>query len=211
MSKSQKLRKTRKPRNIAPQFIILTEGEKTEVNYIKGYLKHKGHRDIDIIVNKGDKNSPHEMLEEMKKRKKSDKDQCWLVFDRDGHVKIPETFNEARAANIHIAFSSICFETWILLHYKYTSAPYISFDALSSAELKDLIPNYEKSLHNIFDIANQGGSGLEKAIRHAKQLINDQLTGNPNAPIHTLNPYTDVHVLLEHIDAFFANKQNLNA
>lgn len=39
----------------------------------------------------------------------------WIVFDKDMHVSIPQTIEEARSFTppIKIALSVICFEYWI--------------------------------------------------------------------------------------------------
>ena len=49
-------------------------------------------------------------------------DSLWAVFDKDQHPKAKEAFAEAKkdAENpVHIAFSSICFEYYLLLHFEY--------------------------------------------------------------------------------------------
>ena len=44
----------------------------------------------------------------------------WIVFDKDFHKRINEVFNIANQnkPKIKIAFSNICFEYWVLLHFK---------------------------------------------------------------------------------------------
>jgi hypothetical protein len=50
-------------------------------------------------------------------------DEAWAVFDLDGHPEHENAFNNAEQVihdkTIDIAFSSVSFETWILLHFEY--------------------------------------------------------------------------------------------
>lgn len=49
-------------------------------------------------------------------------DEVWAVFDKDGHPQHREAFelaeNEIEGKKVNIAFSSIAFEYWILLHFE---------------------------------------------------------------------------------------------
>lgn len=48
-------------------------------------------------------------------------DFLWAVFDKDQHPKAAEAFAlaENSAPQVHIAFSSLCFEYYLLLHFEY--------------------------------------------------------------------------------------------
>ena len=65
-------------------------------------------------------------------------------------------------------------------------------------------PNgYDKAMNNLFEeTAGADYSRLRKAIANAKRLDREIQTINAAKPIHELNPYTNVHELLEAIDAF---------
>ena len=50
-------------------------------------------------------------------------DEVWVFFDKDGHPKAKEAFEMARITEIdgkkiNIAFSSRCFEYYLLLHFE---------------------------------------------------------------------------------------------
>ena len=49
-------------------------------------------------------------------------DEAWAVFDKDRHPEIEEAFHMAEkpvdGKKVHIAFSSIAFETWVLFHFE---------------------------------------------------------------------------------------------
>src|SRR6476661_4571986 len=44
--------------------------------------------------------------------------EVWVVFDKDGYTKHEEAFLYAKTHGVKVAFSSIAFEHWILLHYE---------------------------------------------------------------------------------------------
>ena len=44
--------------------------------------------------------------------------EAWVVFDRDGHSKVEETFTYARENDIQIAFSARSLEEWFLCHFE---------------------------------------------------------------------------------------------
>lgn len=50
-------------------------------------------------------------------------DEVWVIFDKDGHPKTPEAFaaaeeNVIEGKKVNIAFSSRCFEYYLLLHFE---------------------------------------------------------------------------------------------
>lgn len=194
-------------RDVKPTFRIYTEGQETEINYVKGYiddyLKVKGYYGYSIFARKPKNHSPYGLLSTAKDELVSG-DTVWLVFDRDGHDKIPETFQEAKDVGINIAFSSICFETWILMHYnKYTTKQYASYEDLKSDKLQEYIPDYEKAVDSLFSIvAEEDGKGLRRAKANAEKLCLEMIKNYPGRQIYELNPYTNVHELLNSIDEF---------
>lgn len=42
----------------------------------------------------------------------------WAVFDRDGHSSLQTAFEKAKEWGVNIAFSSLAFEQWVLLHFE---------------------------------------------------------------------------------------------
>jgi len=45
-------------------------------------------------------------------------DEGWIIIDKDGHLGLEETFSEAIRTDVRIAFSSVSFEHWLLLHFE---------------------------------------------------------------------------------------------
>ena len=208
---------------ITQKFFIFTEGKKTEIAYINGYLKNKGyHKQTDrkVILNQPDNHMPYGLLEFAKQSKKDNcfslygcshrilntRDFIWLCFDKDQHPKISDVYAEARQQNdIGLAFSAICFEYWLMLHFNYTTAAFTCCDNLTgNNRFTSHIPNYEKSIETIFEIVNSGAGSLISAKSNARQVRAQSTVGT--AP-YSINPYCNVDILIEAIDVFFDTTQ----
>ena len=140
-------KKTSSGKKVKPIFKIFCEGEKTEPLYIKGYVDHfhSEKRSI-IVVGKTDKNTPVQLVEVAVEAKNNgnENDIFWVVFDRESVAKYSHELHakardNARRNCIEIAFSNVCFELWILLHFEYTAAPYSTCaDLLKKSNLKKM-------------------------------------------------------------------------
>jgi hypothetical protein len=196
MKHYRRIEQTRSPRE---RILILCEGKKTEPNYFKSIKAGKPKTSaVRIEVANTKKNTAKELVDEairlMNKAKSEDKNpynEVWVVFDRDGYTKHPEAFNRANSKNIKIAFSSTCFEFWLLLHFEYTTYSFSNCDD-AIRRLKAHIPDYEKGGEHfallqpkINDAIKNGG----KIIAHCNKTGNSQ--------IWEYNPYTDVGLLVE--------------
>ena len=197
-------------RSIRPVMRIFTEGERTEINYVRGYinsyLKSKGYTAHDIIIEQPNDSSPLGLLNAARQAKLP-RDEMWIVFDCDQHSHKPETFKGAAEDRIGIAYSSISFETWILLHFTYSTRSYSSCDELMKVLDKHYPNGYDKAMNNLFEeTAGEDHSRLQTAISYAKRLGREMQKVNVGKAIYELNPYTNVHELLEAIDAFIMKK-----
>ena len=63
-------------------------------------------------------------------------DEVWVVFDKDGYTKHEEVFELAKngAREVKIAFSSIAFEHWALLHFTKCSTAFPKSDCKDEKE-----------------------------------------------------------------------------
>jgi hypothetical protein len=115
---SDYLRRQTKTRETRKRFLIVCEGEKTEVNYFKAFTVPKK---IEVTVRGEGKNSlslVNKAIQIIDNLKKDDSfDQIWCVFDKDNCSK--EQFNQAeglaKQKNIKIAYSNEAFEIWFIL------------------------------------------------------------------------------------------------
>lgn len=199
------MKRNRSSQNSKPKkiFIVLCEGEKTEPKYFSGIFRSKlsNRESYTFKIYKPTDHSPLGLVHAAKKEKTdalrsgiSAKDIItWAVFDRDQHAKIPEAHNMARDNNIFIAFSSICFEFWILLHYSSTTRPFSSCVEVEEFIRQNHDANYN-SIDNLYEhLKDRIGSAITnaKAVRdsHSRDLENGKKT-------YELNPYTDVDYLV---------------
>jgi len=215
-------KKPKKKISLTPVFHIFCEGEKTEPYYIKNYISHfhSEKRNI-ILVEDTKKNTPVQLVEVARdhKAKGFKKDVFWVVFDRESVSKYPHELHLkarsiAKKHHIEIAFSNVCFEFWLLLHFQYSTASYDSCDdLLNRSQLKSLlkekgIKDYDKGFFSLFehlkeDIPN-AISNAEKVMTHALDTAENGKT-SPNY----LNPYTDVHQLLIDIENFISSRPSI--
>ncbi|TVZ41922.1 RloB-like protein [Alteromonadaceae bacterium 2753L.S.0a.02] len=197
---------------------IYCEGEKTEPNYINGYInsKHQGNRRLKIIrIEKTQKNTPIQLVEEALKQQKSrsipEEDIFWVVYDRESNQKYSDDLHkkayEKAGSRLKIAISNVCFEIWILLHFQEVTAPYMNYEDLyRNSQLCNHLKNigfkkYEKSAASLYPL-------LDKKVDDAKiraEKMNDAAknsSGINDPKPYQLNPFTDLHKLLDAIDDF---------
>jgi len=212
----------RSKQDLKPILHIFCEGEKTEPNYLKGYLERffSTNRRLKVIkIEPTNKNTPKQLVEEAIKKQKycPDGDSFWVVYDRESEQKYSDNlhaqaYNKAQKHNIDVALSNVCFEAWLLLHFTSSSAPYNCYDDLRKksnlrAECKKRgVKDYDKGNKEIFDQLTE--NEIKTARVNAKR-INEQSKCNANSSNtkpYQLNPFTDVYLLLDAIDAM-ASKQ----
>jgi RloB-like protein len=115
------------------RFLILCEGEVTEVQYFRAFEKWRRSALLELpnLEIDGLGNATIKLVREAKQRKqaalaqaKSEKDdnlaydQVWCVFDVDDHPDLGAAKVMARDNEIQLAISNPCFELWLLLHLR---------------------------------------------------------------------------------------------
>lgn len=141
----------------------------------------------------------------------------WAVFDKDVHPDHEFAFQLADSLfNVHIAFSSYCFEEWLLAHFEKNTHAFSHSECTSEddktlmcgtgvendckGELclggrlreKKFIPDYaknHKSLFHSYTLPN-----LNQAIINAAWLKHLE-----DGPVYNRNPYTDIDNLVSHL------------
>lgn len=197
---------------------IYCEGEKTEPNYIRSYLKDKFGDKLRKVIDVADAktNTPMQLVREAIRCKESGAhppgDTYWVVYDRESPAKYPDSLHDeayllAKANGINIALSNVCFEYWLILHCIESDAPYGSFDDLIARScLRQQMKNrghkkYDKGAVNIYPLL---ADGVDDARARALRINKRTLASAPNNEMraHRLNPYTDMPNLLTAIDNF---------
>lgn len=201
-----------KNKNIKRSLYILTEGH-TEQAYFSRISEILGDEDewkysvtVDVreIVD-GSKTDPVNMVKEAKKSQKS-YDEVWVVFDkdRDRDQQNLQAIELASKSKIKVAFSSISFEEWVLLHFERSTTAFQRSDCESRGQVctcngticastyikRNYYPTYVKGKAKLYDdLSNNRDIALEFAAwlkYHHSPITNYNL----------LNPYTDVDNLV---------------
>ncbi|MBF4515846.1 RloB domain-containing protein [Flavobacterium sp. ANB] len=148
-------------------------------------------------------------------------DEVWAVYDKDGHASHQEAVelaqNRINNKNVNIAFNSISFEYWILLHFE--SNPTVFQKSMCRTNLPDDKKEYHFCGQNTHALDCQGRNcvcgrivdqgyllyempkkeflfsqyfpNVNQAIERAVKLKNSY-RGN-HLPVYNLNPYTTTH------------------
>ncbi|MBP8240554.1 MAG: RloB domain-containing protein [Saprospiraceae bacterium] len=187
---------------ISPYIKIICEGLKTEPNYFNGWLRANGY----VAPNPASKakdNSPRGVVKEAKQvyqdalkiiKIPPDKIHVWAVFDRDSHAGLPEAIDEARNSKINFAFSNVCFEFWLLLHFERTTKAFAGCDEIIDFIRQYHDADYGKSNDHYARLKNR----ISKALENGEWLVNTHWQ-HDERPIWEKNPYSDVHEMMNRI------------
>ncbi|EOH7148436.1 RloB family protein [Campylobacter coli] len=173
-----KLRDRKARRKENEVILIVCEGKKTEVDYLrqlKDYLKLNNVR-IDIFSSKNP--SPLKVVKFAKE--KSEEyfyNKIYCVFDKDTHLDFNEAKQKCEKYNFEAIISNPCFEFWILLHFEYTTKPFGTnspCNKLNNTCLKKYIKNYSKD----YDFTSIIKDKLNIAINNAQKANKEAKSNN---------------------------------
>ncbi|HNW83717.1 MAG TPA: RloB family protein [bacterium] len=194
-------------RQYKKQIVIACEGEKTERNYLNRFkMLCELENVVKVKLLPHEHTSAKELVEDVLRYKEAGNDELWIVCDKDGYTKHHEAFCTAKEKGVKIAFSSISFEYWLLLHFKYTAHSFTkSKDVEDYLKKMVYLPKYDKADENVFDKIKDK---TQTAIDNAKKLRKAAKTANyDNCKIYELNPYTNVDELLYAIESLRSEYQ----
>lgn len=189
-------------------YLIVTEGTKTEVNYFKNIKEIiEDLFRTNIIVDKislkveGTGRSTKVLVNEaIKKRSLGTYSEVWVIFDKDDNIDFDEAIILAEKEGLNIAWSNECFELWLLLHFQNLESAISRDDYYSklSSHFKSKGINngiYDKNIPNIFDITSPF---VEIAIKRSHSLLLDYEKDKNFLPSR-MNPCTKVQYLVEEL------------
>lgn len=181
--------------------LIVCEGEKTEPHYFQGLRNHYGLNTANIEVCGECGSDPNSVLQFAKQRYREEKDagdafdRVYCVFDKDAHANYNQALNAIATATprgTFVAINSVpCFEYWLLLHYVFSTRPYLALPGNSAgnqvlSELKGYLPGYEKGANNIFAmLLDQLEFAKNNAVRSLREAGANG-TDNPTTRVHEL-------------------------
>ena len=179
---------------LRPQVIVVTEGEKTEPQYIKEFARI--HQAPNVRVG-GTGFDPQGVVEKAIELKKSlgrgTRAHVWAVFDRDEHLRFEEALHLAQQHGICVAVSNPCFELWAVLHYQDHAAPIDRHDC--QRLLARLCEGYHAERGKLFNDTEVIRTSHDDAVQRGKRSLHDrEEEGDPQG-----NPSTSMQVLMESI------------
>ncbi|MBR9690545.1 RloB domain-containing protein [Candidatus Woesearchaeota archaeon] len=202
--RAQDLARRKARRASYDRVLIVCEGAKTEPNYLRNLIDSLELNTANVEVDGDSSSSPISVVEHSKKRYSEDKrtgdsfDRVFCVFDKDTHASYKQALSVVLAAKPKKVFEAVtsvpCFEYWLLLHYKYTTKPFVVSGSKSSCEnlideLKKYFPSYSKGNNDIYkEIEGQTAQAIawsKQALKEANKIERD----NPSTLMHELVEY----------------------
>ncbi|VAW61189.1 hypothetical protein MNBD_GAMMA10-2138 [hydrothermal vent metagenome] len=196
----------RKKNRRAPyeRVLIVCEGAKTEPYYFQELIDCLELNTANVVVDGSCDSSPNQVVAfAIKKYRTEIKtgngfDKVFCVIDRDAHNTYENALTRIQNLKPKGVFSAInsvpCFEYWLLLHFEFTTRPFVATGAKSSCDnlidsLSGFIPDYAKGEKNIYSgIAHQTNQAINWSKRALKQAKYNA-TNNPATYVHELVEY----------------------
>ena len=233
----------RKPQYSPRIIYVACEGTKTEYWYFKSldealdeetnvrvqvYPDQTDLKQMQQSGQKGVKTDPKSLCEKAAEKLQNDAgiDEAWIVIDKDGHSALEETFARAAKTGVHIAFSSISFEHWLLLHFEKNDKAYAKSDCKNTDDkyvkcgsakpdfpelncsgercvaallrLKSYLPDFDKSKSPIFKMTQPLHQVAYINAAWLRRQVQDDLE-TAEGKIFQINPYCNVDKLLKSI------------
>ncbi len=171
---------------------------------IKEEVEDENFLAISIYPEKNDKNNKSDPIGLINEaiQSKSDFDEIYVVYDKDGYTKHKEAYDllAGHRDKIHLVFSSISFETWILLHFERCSNDYSKSQDIIEQKLVGgpiHLSTYEK--RGAFDLFPLIKDYTNQALINAAWLRHVQRIPINENPFYEINPYTDVDFLVKRL------------
>ncbi len=186
-------------------FLIVVEGEGTEIEYFEGLRDQVLRRKIfEIEVHHPPVTDPvglvHAAIDSKAARVNASKegmavifDQVWVLVDRERQhcerrEQIPRARRLAEANGIFVAVSNPCFELWLMLHYRDRPGPFRDGEHCRKMLKKDHIRGYKKTELPLAELLER--EALRKAMKHAQQCEEHHRAcdgdGNPSSEVYKL-------------------------
>ena len=190
-------------------YLIVTEGTETEVNYFENISRIIEERfrssiiveKIDIKVEGTARSTRVLVNEAIKKRSLKTYSEVWVVFDKDDNKDFDEAITLAKKEGLNVAWSNESFELWLLLHFQDLKSAIHrdGYTTILNTHFKNKNINngnkYDKNIYNIFDITSPY---VEIAIKRSNSLLEDHRCDKIFSP-EKMNPATTVQDLVEEL------------
>ena len=185
-------------RELKPRVFVVTEGEKTEPQYILEFLRIHHAPNVEVVPTGFEPRAVVEKANKLRTAAKPNsrsrtKPCVWAVFDRDEHPRYEQAQRLAKEKAISVAVSNPCFELWAVFHYRDHAAPIDRHECQKL--LEELCGGYRAKSGKLFNDPEVIRANHDGAVRRGKQSLRDrELEGDPLG-----NPSTSMHELMERI------------
>lgn len=188
-----------RPRRQYPRFLIVSEGEVTEKEYLESVRRSRRIRSASIEFIPPGPTSPIEIVERARDlrraaRKDDPFDEVWCIFDVEAKVdqrarpRLLEAIQMARDNQIAVALSNPCIELWILLHEQEQEAAIASHSAQRLCSELGLI--VKKHITNPHHLVAQYDTARTRAVRldekHDRETRVSVVDRNPASGVYKL-------------------------
>lgn len=187
--------------------LIVCEGEKTEPNYFRALVRDLRLSSANVVVTGDGGSAPQSVVAYAIERFAANPtyDAVFCVFDKDGHARYDEariTIRDHRlrrfengmaagSARFEAITSVPCFEFWLLLHVRFTTAPMRRCSNVQKAMKSEaLFQSYEKGAQGWYERTH----GLL-----GQALTNADRANNAAAAAQTDDPTTLVPTLVRYL------------
>ena len=183
---------------LKPRVVIVTEGQKTEPQYIYEFLRIHRAANVKVVPTGFDPRAVVEKAIELKKtananRRGTSRASVWAVFDRDEHPRFEQAQQLAEKNDIRVAASNPCFELWAVFHYQDHAAPIDRHRC--QRLLEGLCSGYRADRGKLFNDKDVICLNHDAAVQRGKRSLRDrEIEDDPQG-----NPSTSMHVLMESI------------
>ena len=178
----RKLERRKARRAELPTALVVCEGSCTEAYYLRGLANHLRVNRANLVIEiAGTKTDPRQMVRQARNSFKvsPDFDYVFVVCDGDSpnFTKAVEDSSarlrkaDGNKVSIEVIATHPSFESWLLLHFEYTTATMDADGAITN--LKAHLPDYQKNDRNIFDKVSAGlDQACQNVVRCDEELAN---------------------------------------
>lgn len=208
-AKAAELNRRKPVRALYKKVLIVCEGSKTEPLYFKELVDHYEIHSANVQVSGECGSDPVSVIQHglrlYQDEEKADSgpfDRVYCVIDKDAHQNYDEALQILANTKPDLTFFAVtsvpCFEYWILLHFTYTTRPYMACGGTSSGaavlnDLKMYWPEYTKAGRGCFEaMLNINNDELGYAKANAQRALNEteiNQSDNPSTRVHELVIY----------------------
>lgn len=202
-----KIQRKQASRRESGSALIVCEGKCTEPFYLRGVLHHLGINEasVEILEGQSDTHAVAIVKRASQRFEQVPRDRVFVVIDAEQDdlaqaLKLCDTplqranqKKELMEIKIEPIISTPCFETWLLLHFRYCDQPFTSYADILPELLVNL-PGYFKADPRIFQKVG-GGEGMERALSNTAKLREALTHMGSNSPA------TDMDRLVEALQA----------